>query len=164
MKNSCLAQTLPLFLLLGPAAATAQSSGTHDPTWWEKYQFVSKNGADPSAGVTSSTGVGKNVDVSNECGPQSETFITLDPNRPKILAAGSNEIFRLPMRGYFSTNDGTSWGGIDLPLPPPVPLDQSRFPSGLPSLFRPCPLLRARLYPCCVSRFRPPAVSHSPPG
>src|SRR5437868_10621455 len=35
-----------------------------------------------------------------------------------MLAAGSNEIFRLPMRGYFSSNGGSSWGGVDLPLPP----------------------------------------------
>src|SRR5581483_8396981 len=30
----------------------------------------------------------------------------------------SNEIFRLPMRAYFSSDGGTSWGGVDLPLPP----------------------------------------------
>src|SRR5205823_4346463 len=51
-------------------------------------------------------------------GPQSETFITINPAQPRMLAAGSNEIFRLPMRGYFSSNGGTSWGGVDLPLPP----------------------------------------------
>src|SRR2546423_11220874 len=28
------------------------------------------------------------------------------------------KIFRLPMRGYFTTNGGGSWGGVDLPLPP----------------------------------------------
>src|SRR5437764_13934159 len=37
-----------------------------------------------------------------------------------MLAAGSNEIFRLPMRGYFSSNGGASWGGVDLPLPPAI--------------------------------------------
>src|SRR5207245_5374485 len=36
------------------------------------------------------------------------------------LAAGSNEIFRLPMRGYSSTDGGKSWSGVDLPLPPPI--------------------------------------------
>src|SRR5439155_24207286 len=25
----------------------------------------------------------------------------------------------LPMRGYYSTNGGSNWGGVDLPLPPP---------------------------------------------
>src|SRR5262249_24991733 len=87
------------------------------PTWWAKYQYLSKNAADPSTGASASVSVGPNVDVSNECGPQSETFITLNPSRPSTLAAGSNEIFRDNMRGYFSTNGGTSWGGVDLPLP-----------------------------------------------
>ncbi|PYX71792.1 MAG: hypothetical protein DMG72_16365 [Acidobacteria bacterium] len=36
-----------------------------------------------------------------------------------MLAAGSNEIFRDPMRGYFSSNAGKSWGAVDLPLPLP---------------------------------------------
>ena len=97
---------------------TAQNS-SHDPTWCSKYEFIRDNGGDASPLSTSSATVGSNVDVSNECGPQSETFITINPNKPKILAAGSNEIFRLPMRGYFSSNGGTSWGGVDLPLPPP---------------------------------------------
>jgi len=119
MKKSRLAEALVPLLILGRAATGSADSSTHDPTWWEKYQFLSRNGADPNAGATSSADLGKNVDVSNECGPQSETFITLDPSQPKVLAAGSNEIFRLPMRGYFSTNGGTSWGGVDLPLPPP---------------------------------------------
>lgn len=78
-----------------------------------------KNGADPAPGSTASLSVGNNVDVSNECGPQSETFITINTNNPDILAGGSNEIFRLPMRGYFSTDGGATWGGVDLPLPPP---------------------------------------------
>src|SRR5262249_8656174 len=45
--------------------------------------------------------------------------ITINPAQPEILAGGSNEIFRLPMRGYFSSNGGDNWGGVDLPLPPP---------------------------------------------
>ena len=90
-----------------------------DPTWWSKYEFIRANGPDPAAGPTSSVSVTGNVDVSNECGPQSETFITINPNNPSTLAAGSNEIFRLPMRGYFSADGGGSWGGVDLPLPPP---------------------------------------------
>ena len=96
---------------------TAQNN-SHDPTWWSKYEFIRDNGGDTSPLSTTSTTVSGNVDVSNECGPQSETFITINPNKPKTLAAGSNEIFRLPMRGYYSTNGGGNWGGVDLPLPP----------------------------------------------
>ena len=87
------------------------------PTWWDKYQYLSTHAPDASPGGSGSLSVGRNVDVSNECGPQSETFIAIDPTRPKRLAAGSNEIFRNPMRGYFSTDNGGSWGGVDLPLP-----------------------------------------------
>lgn len=100
-----------------PAKVAAQNS-SHDPTWWSKYEFIRDNGGDSAPLSTSSTTVSGNVDVSNECGPQSETFITINQNKPKVLAAGSNEIFRLPMRGYYSTNGGGSWGGVDLPLPP----------------------------------------------
>jgi hypothetical protein len=85
-----------------------------------KYQSLLKTGAASPVGAASSITVGPNVDVSNECGPQSETFITLNPSNAKVLTAGSNEIFRLPMRGYFSSDGGSSWGGVDLPLPPPL--------------------------------------------
>jgi hypothetical protein len=101
----------------------AQNTPTDNPnvpTWWNKFTYLSTNGAIPAAGPSSSVGAGKNVDVSNECGPQSETFITLDPAQSSTLAAGSNEIFRLPMRGYSSSNSGGSWAGVDLPLPPPL--------------------------------------------
>jgi len=97
--------------------AIAQTDNPNRPTWWAKYEYLAANGADACTGQTAIT-VGPNVDVSNECGPQSETFITINPARPKILAGGSNEIFRLPMRGYFSSDGGSSWGGVDLPLPP----------------------------------------------
>jgi hypothetical protein len=125
MKNKARLSILIVFGLLllslcistKPAKVTAQNN-SHDPTWWSKYEFIRDNGGDASPLNTTSATVGSNVDVSNECGPQSETFITINPNKPKILAAGSNEIFRLPMRGYFSSNGGTSWGGVDLPLPP----------------------------------------------
>src|SRR5215831_5851564 len=108
---------LSLSISTRPSRVSAQSS-SKDPTWWSKYEFIRDNGGDASPLTTSSLTVGSNVDVSNECGPQSETFISINQNKPKILAAGSNEIFRLPMRGYFSTDGGASWGGIDLPLPP----------------------------------------------
>jgi len=108
---------LSLFMSSRPARVSAQNS-KHDPTWWSKYEFIRDNGGDAGRLSTTSVSVSGNVDVSNECGPQSETFIIINQNNPKILAAGSNEIFRLPMRGYFSTNGGGSWGGVDLPLPP----------------------------------------------
>ncbi|HEV2064505.1 MAG TPA: sialidase family protein [Thermoanaerobaculia bacterium] len=110
---------LGLFFFLAAASVSAQRD-PNNPTWWDKYQFLAKNGSDPSVGATQSLTVGSNVDVSNECGPQSETFITLNPSKPRVLAAGSNEIFRLPMRGYFSSDAGSSWGGVDLPLPPAI--------------------------------------------
>jgi hypothetical protein len=105
-----------LFLSAGTALAQRDPNS---PTWWDKYQFLIKGGADPAAGPTTSvSSSGGNVDVSNECGPQSETFIALNTQSTRNLAAGSNEIFRLPMRGYFSFDGGKSWGGVDLPLPP----------------------------------------------
>jgi hypothetical protein len=99
------------------APALAQTNNPNKPTWWDKYQYLAANGADTCTGQPGLK-VGPNVDVSNECGPQSETYITLNPARPKVLAGGSNEIFRLPMRGYFSADGGSTWGGVDLPLPP----------------------------------------------
>src|SRR5207302_5234620 len=105
-------------LTLAFAAAALAQNSSHNPTWWDKYTYLAKNGPLGEGGSTSSISFGSNVDLSNECGPQSETFITLNSRAPKMLAAGSNEIFRLPMRGYFSGNGGSSWGGVDLPLPP----------------------------------------------
>jgi hypothetical protein len=100
-----------------PRPLDAQTNNANRPTWWQKYQYLATHGADTCTGQ-SSVQVGPNVDVSNECGPQSETYITLNTSRPRMLAAGSNEIFRLPMRGYFSSDGGGTWGGVDLPLPP----------------------------------------------
>ncbi len=109
--------TSPVPARLLADAQTQPSS--HNPTWWAKYLFLAQNGPKNGGGPTSATFFG-NVDVSNECGPQSETFIALNPNGPRQLTAGSNEIFRLPMRAYFSTDGGSSWGGVDAPLPPPL--------------------------------------------
>jgi hypothetical protein len=106
------------FSVLLPVCALADSK-THNPTWWDKYLYMANNGPTDGGGGSSSVAFGTNVDVSNECGPQSETFIALNTMQSRNLAAGSNEIFRLPMRGYFSLNGGTNWGGVDLPLPPP---------------------------------------------
>jgi hypothetical protein len=108
------------FLLAVALPAAAQNKSSDQPTWWDKYQWLARFGSDPAPGGTTSLSVGANVDVSNECGPQSETFITINPAAPNILAAGSNEIFRDPMRGYFSADGGATWGGVDVPLPPPL--------------------------------------------
>jgi hypothetical protein len=107
-------------LLAFTGLAFSQTLNPNQPTWWTKYQRLLNNGAGNGGGPSSSVSVGSNVDLSNECGPQSETFITLNHGNSNVLAAGSNEIFRLPMRGYFSSNGGSSWGGVDLPLPPPL--------------------------------------------
>jgi hypothetical protein len=99
---------------------SAQNNNT-TPRWWAKYQYLLQNGATAGAGLTGpALAVGPNVDVSNECGPQSETFITLNTQSANSVAGGSNEIFRLPMRGYSSGDGGASWAGVDLPLPPAI--------------------------------------------
>jgi hypothetical protein len=110
---------LTLLISTSTQRVSADRTTSHDPTWWDKYQFILNNGPDAAPPSTASVSFGSNVDVSNECGPQSETFITINTNKPEVLAGGSNEIFRLPMRGYFSTDGGATWGGVDLPLPPP---------------------------------------------
>ena len=112
------AALLAAAVLLAPAARAQRDP--NNPTWWDKYTYLAKNGALAPSVATSSVTAGSNVDVSNECGPQSETYVTLDTGSPKRLAGGSNEIFRLPMRGYWSTDGGKTWGGVDLPLPPPI--------------------------------------------
>src|SRR5260370_22354099 len=116
-------------LLFSTFPASAQNKVTPHPTRWAKFQILARNGPAHGGGPTVSSAVGANVDVSNECGPQSETFTAINPNRPKQLAAGSNEIFRLPMRGYFSSDDGASWGGVDLPLPVPIGTNGTDFGS-----------------------------------
>src|SRR5258708_35607038 len=106
--------------LLFSSQTFAQNNSTHNPTWWAKYQYLSQSSASPCGSSNSSLPAGSNVDVSNECGPQSETYITINPASSKLLAAGSNEIFRDPMRGYFSSDGGSTWGAVDAPLPPPL--------------------------------------------
>lgn len=116
MKAS-LKSTFLLSSLFLSSFSVFAASDQNNPTWWDKYMYLAKNGPVGDGSTTGSVTSGSNVDMSNECGPQSETFITLDTSNPKRLAAGSNEIFRLPMRGYYSANSGKSWGAVDLPLP-----------------------------------------------
>src|SRR5262249_12622260 len=119
VTSSCLSASIATVALLFAVAvpSSAQTNSQDKPTWWAKYQYLAANGPDTCTGQAALQ-VGPNVNVSNECGPQSETYITVNPARPTMLAGGSNEIFRLPMRGYFSSNGGVTWGGVDLPLPP----------------------------------------------
>ena len=134
MRLASLTAFLLLIALIAlPAMAQNNGNSSHNPTWWNKYQYLLNHPADNAAGTSFSLSVGANVDVSNECGPQSETFIAINPGNSNVLAAGSNEIFRDPMRGYFSTDNGTTWGGVDLPLPPPIGNNGTRFGSD-PSL------------------------------
>src|SRR6266540_3255544 len=84
-----------LLLCFVATASFAQSDTPNNPTWWDKFEYLFHNGPLPSAGATTSTSSGGNV-------------------------AGSNEIFRLPMRGYSSSDGGKSWSGVDLPLPPVI--------------------------------------------
>jgi len=116
MKRSLVLVTFLNYALL----AFSQTDNPNKPTWWNKYQHLAKHGTSGNGGTSSPLSVGSNVDASNECGPQSETYITINPSHSRSLAGGSNEIFRLPMRGYFSSDNGGSWGGVDLPLPPPL--------------------------------------------
>src|SRR3989475_8687982 len=101
--------------------ADAQSQPSSQiPPWWDTSPLLSQNASMSGGARAASTSFWPNVDVSNECGPQSETYVTLNPRGPQQLTAGSNEIFRLPMRAFFSSDGGSSWGGVDVPLPPPL--------------------------------------------
>jgi len=120
---------LSLFALMALCATTALARDPKNPTWWEKYQFLVKFGEAAGGAATTSVLSGANVDVSNECGPQSETYITLNTANPKNLAGGSNEIFRDPMRAYSSSDGGKTWTGTDIPLPPPIGTNGIRFGS-----------------------------------
>ncbi|HWX53072.1 MAG TPA: sialidase family protein [Verrucomicrobiae bacterium] len=124
-----------VFLLLCVATPVlAQNSGNSlKPSWWNKFLYLSNNAPDKAPGASSSISSGANVDVSNECGPQSETFIATNPVHPQDLAGGSNEIFRNPMRGYSSSDGGANWTGVDLPLPASKGANSSEFGSD-PSL------------------------------
>src|SRR5450759_338801 len=64
---------LPLLFtsVLCAQLAGAQTLNQSTPSWWNKYQHLLKNRAESGGGATSSLSVGANVDVSNECGPQS---------------------------------------------------------------------------------------------
>jgi len=89
-----------------------QSTPYTQPRWMNKLLAKQAGGNGSASGVN----VGANVNVSNEPGPQSETFVAVDTITPRILAGASNEIFRNPQRTYFSLDGGASWFGADQPL------------------------------------------------
>jgi hypothetical protein len=118
---------LGMAMAASAGSALGASSSYTVPSWWGKYQRLLKRTSPFS--VTSPLSVGANVDASNEDGPQSETSITVNPNKPSQVVGGSNEIVRLPMRGYFSSDGGKSFGAVDLPLPPPTTTNGTDFGS-----------------------------------
>ena len=106
-------------LSITPMSVGAASLNSQNPSWWSKYQYLSTH-TTGVAGASKSSKVGTNVDVSNEAYPQSETSIAIDPSNPTHLVSGSNEIFTLPMAGYYSSDSGATWNGVSLPLPPAI--------------------------------------------
>ena len=101
--------------------ASSNSNAYQDASWYQKYLVVSNATASLCSSNTGSVPqppFGANVDASHECGSQSETSIAINPANPQNVIAGSNEIQRLPMRAMYSTDGGTTFTGVDLPLPP----------------------------------------------
>jgi hypothetical protein len=126
MKKSLLAVAVAAAVsVLGLPAAPALAgnlSSYEDASWYGKYLAVSGTGASTTCYPSSlaSKKAGGNVDASNECGSQSETFIAVDHANSSHVVAGSNEIQRLPMHAMSSADGGVTFVGSDLPLPPPL--------------------------------------------
>ena len=102
-------------------AANPKSNAYSNASWFQKYLVVSSGIVplcDGNTGTVPQQTFGTNVDASNECGSQSEESIAINPFNTENVIAGSNEIQRLPMRAMFSTDGGTTFTGVDLPLPP----------------------------------------------
>ena len=101
--------------------ASSNSSPNQDASWYQKLLVVSAGSpslCSGNVGSVSQPAFGANVDASHECGSQSETSIAINPANARNVIAGSNEIQRLPMRAMYSTDGGTTFTGVDLPLPP----------------------------------------------
>jgi hypothetical protein len=127
-----------LLAALGTAAFSVSTSSAggvaayQNPTWWNKGQLLLSSASLPPCGTSSGNfSEPPNVDMSNEATPQSETSIAINPSNTSEIVGGSNEIFCLPMRGYFSTQGGRSatWHAVDLPLPPPLTTNGQDFGS-----------------------------------
>jgi hypothetical protein len=110
-------------LVAGAAPAVAGNLKNFEgASWYEKYLAVTSG--DPplcssNSGNITVPAFGNNIDASHECGSQSETSIAINPANPNNVLAGSNEIQRLPMRAMASFDGGSTFTGVDLPLPPP---------------------------------------------
>lgn len=124
MKRIVLAVvTVVVVALVGGAAGSpAGNLSKYDgASWYGKYLAVS--GQDPvtcssNSGSLGQIAFGSNVDASHECGSQSETSIAINPANTQNVIAGANEIQGLPMRAYYSTDGGSTFTGVSLPLPP----------------------------------------------
>jgi hypothetical protein len=118
-----LSALLALLVAATMSIAPATAGGTaaySNPTWWNKGQLLLSSTSLPPCGISSGNfSEPPNIDMSNEATPQSETSIAINPSDASQIVGGSNEIFCLPMRGYFSTQSGNngSWQAVDLPLP-----------------------------------------------
>ena len=124
MRRFILAGTVAALVLIAGAApgVAGNLKNFEGASWYGKYLAVS-SGALPlcnsNSGSVTVPPFGNNVDASHECGSQSETSIAINPARPSNVVAGSNEIQRLPMRAMASFDSGSTFTGVDLPLPPP---------------------------------------------
>ncbi|HYL08366.1 MAG TPA: hypothetical protein VEU76_07435 [Candidatus Udaeobacter sp.] len=112
-------------------SAEANNSPYQYTTWWQKAQLLINATAQSPCPTTSTpfTTGDTNVDMSNQLTPQSETSIAINPSHDQQIVGGSNEIVCDPMRGYFSSDGGKTWGGVDLPLPAPITTNGQDFGS-----------------------------------
>lgn len=129
---SVLIGLLGAIFLSASQSSAGGSAGYQNPTWWNKGQLLLNSTSLPPCGTSSGNfSEPPNIDMSNEATPQSETSIAINPGDPSQVVGGSNEIFCLPMRGYFSTQGGKSgsWQAVNLPLPPAVTTNGQDFGS-----------------------------------
>src|SRR6476660_9865552 len=124
MRRFILAGTVAaIALIAGAAPGVARNLKNFEgASWYDKYLAVS-SGAVPlcnsNSGSVTVPPFGNNVDASHPRGSQSQPSIAINPARPSNVVAGSNEIQRLPMRAMASFDGGSTFTGVDLPLPPP---------------------------------------------
>ena len=124
MNGNVLIAAAAAVLLMASAmpalAAKPNPSPYANASWFQKFLVVSSDVVplcDSNVGTVPQQTFGTNVDASNECGSQSEESIAINPADTQNVIAGSNEIQRLPMRAMYSTDSGTTFAGVDLPLP-----------------------------------------------